>query len=43
VREVDNRRIGKGEPGPVTRALQTAFFKAVKGEDPKYREWLTIY
>ncbi|HZZ86661.1 MAG TPA: branched-chain amino acid transaminase [Anaeromyxobacteraceae bacterium] len=43
VREVDNRRVGKGEPGPVTHALQTAFFKAVKGEDPKYRDWLTIY
>jgi branched-chain amino acid aminotransferase len=43
VREVDNRRIGKGEPGPVTRKLQEAFFKAVKGEDPRYREWLTAY
>ena len=43
VREVDNRRIGKGEPGPVTRKLQEAFFKAVKGEDPRYREWLTSY
>ena len=43
VREVDNRRVGKGEPGPVTRALQSAFFQTVKGESSKYREWLTIY
>ncbi len=43
VREVDNRRIGRGEPGPVTRKLQDAFFRVVKGEDPKYREWLTTY
>ncbi|BDG08364.1 branched-chain amino acid transaminase [Anaeromyxobacter paludicola] len=43
VREVDNRRIGKGEPGPVTRALQSGFFRAVKGEDPKYRDWLSFY
>jgi branched-chain amino acid aminotransferase len=43
VREVDNRRIGTGSPGPVTKKLQEAFFRAVKGEDPKYREWLTGY
>src|SRR5512138_672681 len=40
VREVDNRRIGKGEPGPVTKKLQDSFFRAVRGEDPRYREWL---
>jgi branched-chain amino acid aminotransferase len=43
VREVDNRRIGTGEPGPVTKKIQEAFFRAVKGEDAKYREWLTPY
>jgi branched-chain amino acid aminotransferase len=41
VREVDNRRIGKGEPGPVTRRIQEAYFRAVRGEDAKYRSWLT--
>ena len=43
VREVDNRRIGGGTAGPVTKRLQEAFFKAVKGEEPRYREWLTGY
>jgi branched-chain amino acid aminotransferase len=43
VREVDNRRIGKGEPGPVTKRVQEVFFRAVHGEDSKYREWLTPY
>jgi branched-chain amino acid aminotransferase len=43
VRELDNRRIGKGEPGPVTKRISEAFFKAVRGEDPKHREWLTPY
>ena len=43
VREVDNRRVGKGEPGPITKRLQDGFFKAVRGEDPRYREWLTEY
>ena len=40
VREVDNRRIGKGEPGPVTKKIQDTFFRAVRGEEPRYREWL---
>jgi branched-chain amino acid aminotransferase len=43
VREVDNRRIGKGEPGPVTKKLQDAYFRAVHGEEPRYREWLTAF
>jgi branched-chain amino acid aminotransferase len=41
VREVDNRRIGPGHPGPITLKLQEAFFKVVKGEDPHYQAWLT--
>jgi branched-chain amino acid aminotransferase len=43
VREVDNRRIGTGVPGPVTRKLQEIYLKAVRGEEPRYREWLTAY
>jgi branched-chain amino acid aminotransferase len=43
VREVDNRSIGKGEAGPVTKKIQDIFFRAVRGEEPKYREWLTPY
>lgn len=43
VREVDNRRIGKGEPGSVTKRIQEVFFRAVRGEEPRYREWLTFY
>ncbi len=43
VREVDNRRIGKGEPGPVTKKIQDCFFRAVHGEEPRYREWLLPY
>ena len=34
VREIDHRRIGTGQPGPVTLALQKAFFSIVRGEDP---------
>jgi branched-chain amino acid aminotransferase len=42
VREIDSRKIGGGEPGPVTRKLQAAFFEAVRGERTPYPEWLTF-
>jgi branched-chain amino acid aminotransferase len=41
VREIDNRRIGTGKPGPVTAALQKRFFAIVRGEDPSHDSWLT--
>jgi branched-chain amino acid aminotransferase len=41
VREVDNRRIGSGSPGPVTKKIQDTYFRAVRGEEARYREWLT--
>jgi branched-chain amino acid aminotransferase len=41
VREIDNRRIGTGKPGPVTLALQKRFFSIVRGEDPAHESWLT--
>jgi len=40
IREVDDRIIGEGRPGPVTKAIQEAYFKAVHGEDPKQRGWI---
>jgi len=41
VREVDNRQVGTGKPGNVTKFVQEAYFKTVRGHDPKYAEWLT--
>lgn len=40
VREVDDRKIGEGKPGPVTKKIQKLFFDIVKGKVKKYREWL---
>ncbi len=40
IREVDNRQIGEGKPGPITRELQAAFFDIVTGKNPEFREWL---
>ncbi|HEU4505667.1 MAG TPA: branched-chain amino acid transaminase [Nitrospira sp.] len=41
VREIDNRRIGSGKPGPLTAALQKRFFAIVHGEDATHESWLT--
>ena len=41
IREVDDREVGEGHRGPVTKELQSAFFAATKGEDPKHQDWLT--
>ncbi|MBO4369157.1 MAG: branched-chain amino acid transaminase [Desulfovibrio sp.] len=43
IRELDNRVIGAGHAGPVTKHLQNEFFKIVKGENPKYASWLAPY
>lgn len=43
VRSVDRRQIGAGGRGPVTEALQSAYFAIVKGENPQYEHWLTRY
>ena len=41
IRELDGRTIGTGRAGPVTQAIQKAFFDVVNGKDDKHRHWLT--
>jgi branched-chain amino acid aminotransferase len=41
VREVDNRAIGDGVVGPITRRIQEKFFDVVRGDDTSHSEWLT--
>jgi len=41
IREVDARIIGCGSRGPMTEKLQSAYFDAVAGKDPKYIKHLT--
>lgn len=41
VREVDNRPIGEGVVGPITKRLQEKFFDVVRGKDSGHPEWLT--
>jgi branched-chain amino acid aminotransferase len=42
VREIDDHRIGAGEPGPVTGELQRVFDDALHGRDPRYIEWIDL-
>lgn len=42
VREVDDRKVGMGKPGPVTRQIQTAFFDIVRGKNALFRHWLDV-
>jgi branched-chain amino acid aminotransferase len=41
VREVDNRALGEGTVGPITKKLQDKFFDVVRGSDDSHKEWLT--
>jgi branched-chain amino acid aminotransferase len=40
--EIDFRRIGNGETGPITRALQNVYHDAIRGKIEKYAGWLTL-
>ncbi|MEE8045708.1 MAG: branched-chain amino acid transaminase [Dehalococcoidia bacterium] len=42
VGELDNRLIGSGETGPVTKKLQDIYFATVVGDNEKYEDWCTM-
>ena len=37
---VDDRAIGTGKPGPITKQIQSTYASAVRGEIPAYEGWL---
>jgi branched-chain amino acid aminotransferase len=41
VREIDDRSIGEGSAGPITKKIQARFFEVVRGSDSSHPEWLT--
>jgi len=41
VREIDDRKIGSGRPGPITKEIQSTFFQAVHGELKQYQDWIS--
>ncbi len=40
VREIDDRPIGGGKPGPISLKIQRAFSEVTKGKNKKYAHWL---
>jgi branched-chain amino acid aminotransferase len=40
IREVDDRTVGDGRPGPVTKRIQETYFSAVRGQVDRYKDWL---
>jgi branched-chain amino acid aminotransferase len=42
VREVDERKVGSGSRGPITKRLQDRFFQAVRGPELLHPEWLAF-
>jgi len=41
VREIDNRTVGEGTVGPITKRIQERFFEVARGTDTSHPEWLT--
>jgi branched-chain amino acid aminotransferase len=37
---VDDRQVGAGKPGPITKEIQATYFAAVRGEVDRYKDWL---
>jgi branched-chain amino acid aminotransferase len=41
VSEIDHRKVGNGEIGPITAKLQEIYAKVIRGDHPKYTKWCT--
>lgn len=42
IRSLDDRLIGEGRPGPITKLLQDRYFATVNGELDGHLDWLTL-
>ncbi len=41
ISEIDNRKVGNGNRGPLTAKIQDMFFSTVRGNEKKYSNWCT--
>ncbi|MFH1396883.1 MAG: branched-chain amino acid transaminase [archaeon] len=41
IASLDDKKIGKKAPGPITTKIKTIFLDAVKGKNKKYEDWLS--
>lgn len=39
--EIDERPVGNGKTGKITKKLQQLYFRVIQGKNPKYRDWCT--
>ncbi|MBI3687053.1 MAG: branched-chain amino acid transaminase [Actinobacteria bacterium] len=42
IAEVDDRAVGDGRPGLITREIQATFQRATVGEDDRYKDWAEL-
>jgi branched-chain amino acid aminotransferase len=42
IKEVGHYPVGARTPGPITREIMSVFRRAIRGEEPKYLEWLSL-
>ncbi|HVB52046.1 MAG TPA: branched-chain amino acid transaminase [Acidimicrobiales bacterium] len=38
---VDDRLVGDGKPGPITKSIKDTYHQAIRGELPQYESWLS--
>jgi len=41
ITSIDHRPVGDGQVGPIARRISRIYFEAVRGKNPKYKDWLT--
>jgi branched-chain amino acid aminotransferase len=41
ITEIDERKVGNGKIGKITKKLQQLYFQIIQGNNSKYREWCT--
>jgi len=41
IASIDNRPVGSGQIGPITKKLRDMYFEIVRGKVPKYKSWCT--
>ena len=41
IASVDDRTLGEGKPGPISKRIQETYLSTVRGEVPRYAKWLS--
>jgi branched-chain amino acid aminotransferase len=40
IQSIDDRVVGDGKPGPITRKIQEIYTAAVRGQVDRYKDWV---